>query len=206
MKIHLIRHGETNWNAERRCQGQSESELTNRGEEQARNVRALIGSLGVGRVFVSSSLRTRQTARLCVGDLNLPTEYRDDLREIRLGPWEGRLWSELQEEQPDLVNTFENRPHLFELNGAESFVELQQRGVSAIEQLVANHDEENLLVVSHGAIIKSILVHYADIALSRVWDPPELDNCSHSVLLCSGEQHEIEVAQIGGTPREHTDW
>ena len=64
MELHLIRHGQTNWNEERRAQGQSDSKLTKIGKEQAIALGKKIKQIKFDKIFCSSSLRTRQTAKL----------------------------------------------------------------------------------------------------------------------------------------------
>ena len=92
MELHLIRHGQTNWNEERRAQGQSDSKLTKIGKEQAIALGKKIKQIKFDKIFCSSSLRTRQTAELVFPKTELNIEYLDSLREIFLGPWEGKLY------------------------------------------------------------------------------------------------------------------
>jgi len=85
MILHLIRHGQTDWNAIRRVQGQTESELDDTGKAQASALGQQLADVAFTRVHVSSSVRTRQTAERLFDNRNLPTEFADDLREMRLG-------------------------------------------------------------------------------------------------------------------------
>ena len=97
MRIHLIRHGQTHWNKERRVQGQSESTLCEEGRQQATALRSVMDQLAIAKVYCSSSIRTRETAEILFGDREVDTEYRDALREIMMGPWEGFLQAEMKE-------------------------------------------------------------------------------------------------------------
>ena len=93
MELHLIRHGQTNWNEEGRAQGQSDSRLTEVGEQQAIALGKRISHLKFDKVFCSSSLRTRQTADLVFPRSKSDIEYLNSLREIFLGPWvANQLW------------------------------------------------------------------------------------------------------------------
>ena len=80
MELHLIRHGQTNWNEERRAQGQSDSKLTKIGKEQAVALGKKIKQIKFDKIFCSSSLRTRQTAELVFPKTELEIEYLDSLR------------------------------------------------------------------------------------------------------------------------------
>lgn len=199
MKIHLIRHGRTDWNAEGRCQGQSESQLDEVGISQATSARGLINALSIDSMYVSPLRRTRQTADLLAADLDVPSTYLSDLREIGLGPWENRLWVDIEQEEPSAVSSFRSRPDEFYLEGAETYSQVQQRGVACIEQIIAAGDGLNVLVVSHGAILKTILHHYDHIPLAKFAETPGLGNCSHSILSIqnAGSSNEVQVIQTG---------
>lgn len=209
MNLHLIRHGETDWNKERRVQGQSESNLNETGRAQASALQDTILALNPSAVHVSSAVRTRQTAELLTANIDVPHQFRDDLREIHLGPWETRLWDEVEAEAPLDVDNFRNQPHLFSLEGAESFQQLQDRGVSAIEAIIAseiaNEHAGQILVVSHGAILKALLLHYAGVDLSRQWSGAELYNCAQSVLRAD-KTGKREVVSIAGVAQKDIHW
>ncbi|MFM1895476.1 MAG: hypothetical protein RLZZ385_550 [Pseudomonadota bacterium] len=182
LRIHLIRHGQTDWNAVRRVQGHSESELNALGRQQAQALAGNLDSLPLAAVYCSSSVRTRQTADHAFGHRGLPMHYRDDLREIFLGPWEGRLYAELERDDPEQFYNFWQAPHRFHVAGAETFDALQQRGVAALKSICKDTTRGDIAVVSHGALIKAILTHFEGKSLDRLWDPPQMHNCSHSIL------------------------
>ncbi|MDP6651497.1 MAG: histidine phosphatase family protein, partial [Gammaproteobacteria bacterium] len=96
MQLHLIRHGQTDWNEERRVQGQSESRLTEMGIQQAQQLGAKLRHLEFDQVYCSSSLRTRQTAEHVFSHTDHAVEFMDELREIHLGPWEGNLYDDVE--------------------------------------------------------------------------------------------------------------
>ncbi len=77
MDLHLIRHGQTDWNEERRVQGQSDSRLTQLGREQAIELGQRIQLVEFDKVFCSSSFRTRQTAANLFPDSRVEIEYLD---------------------------------------------------------------------------------------------------------------------------------
>ena len=117
MELHLIRHGQTDWNEERRVQGQSESRLTELGKQQARELGEKIKQVDYGKVYCSSSLRTRQTADQAFNETGIAIEYLDSLREIHLGPWEGKLYVEVEKSDPESYQHFWQTPHLFKVPG-----------------------------------------------------------------------------------------
>lgn len=187
MELHLIRHGETNWNKERRVQGQSDSHLTDLGTQQAKEFGQRIAHLEFDKIYCSSSLRTRQTAEYAFPELATEIKYLDELREIFLGPWEGHLYEDLAQSEPESHGHFWEQPHLFQLSGAESFFELQQRAIDAVAEIEAAHRTDSVsgrkvAIVSHGALIKSYLCHVEGRSMDQLWAPPRMHNCAHSIV------------------------
>ena len=182
MLVHLIRHGQTNWNEEHRAQGHSESALTSLGKQQAAALGADLSQRNINKVYCSSSVRTRETADQLFIDSTPEIHYLDSLKEIHLGSWEGRLYSDIKIDSPEDFHHFWHQPHLFSVAGAESFYELQKRALQALFKICKKTQDTEIAIISHGALIKSLLCHYEDRPLSGLWDPPKMHNCAHSIL------------------------
>jgi broad specificity phosphatase PhoE len=187
-KIHLIRHGETNWNKEKRIQGRSESTLTEQGKQQAAGLRLQLATTNIEHVFCSSSVRTRETADILFESSSAVIEYCDELREIYLGSWEGALWPQMLLTFPEDAQAFWERPHQFNLTGAETFLDVQQRGVKKFLEIVSDSNAADIAIISHGVLIKSILCYLDQRPLARLWEPPHMHNCAHSIVEISGDQ------------------
>lgn len=190
LELHLIRHGETDWNRERRVQGQSESQLTALGIQQAQELGLRIRHIEFDKIYCSSSLRTRQTAEHAFGNGETEISYLDELREIFLGPWEGHLYADLAQREPESHQHFWQQPHLFQVAGAESFFDLQQRAVDAVADIETTHKKNastapKIAIVSHGALIKSYLCHVEGRSMDQLWEPPRMHNCAHSIVAIS---------------------
>lgn len=181
-RVHLIRHGETNWNRERRVQGQLESVLTERGVAQAKALATSLARLPIGAVFSSSSVRARQTADILFGHRSVPITYCDLIREIHIGPWQGQLYSAIEASHPEQFHNFWQSPDAFVLDGAETFALLQQRAVARLHSILDESRAAEIAIVSHGAWIKSLLCHIERRPLARLWDPPRQHNCAHSIV------------------------
>lgn len=180
--IHFIRHGQSTWNAEIRIQGTSDPDLSELGVAQAK---ALVGKLpDFDRVYSSDLARTRQTtSHILQGEIN-HVDFRPSLREIHLGPWEGVLLADATAQYPTETDQFRNSPEAFALPGAETFHQLQHRARTAIEEIVTECTgvANQVLVVSHGAFLKSLLIEYAGRSLDDIWASPHMDNCGHSIV------------------------
>ena len=199
MELHLIRHGQTNWNEERRAQGQSDSRLTKKGEEQALSLAKKINHMKFDKIFCSSSLRTRQTAELIFPGNTLNIEYLDSLREIFLGPWEGKLYKDIEVTEPKSHKHFWEEPHLFDVEGAESFYELQKRAVSTVQAIAEKFTSKKVVIVSHGALIKSLLCDAEQKSIKELWNPPRMHNCAHSIVLYKDKTTK-QILQYADTP------
>ena len=208
MQLHLIRHGQTEWNTQRRIQGQLETELDADGRDQATTRGKTFVDMPLHAVYSSSSVRTRQTTELILGNRTDSVVFRDELKEINLGVWQGRFWSDIESTDPDMVQSLIYAKPDFNVEGAESYYDLQRRGVKAIERILSDHQDapsdSNILVVSHGALLKTIIAHYTNVPLSDLPSYPSLPNCCHSIL-----QYKDNVARFtvfDGAPIEQSDW
>lgn len=198
MQLHLIRHGQTNWNEEKRIQGQSDSVLTPLGVSQAQALGQRLTETGYDAHFSSSSVRTRQTTEQVFPEAR-DVHFRDNLREIFLGPWEGNLYAEMAEREPSNYQHFWEEPHLFNVKGAESFHDLQQRAVNAVADILAQHRGQRVALVSHGALIKAFLCHVEGRPLERFWEPPTMHNCCHSIVEFDADDKPT-IVQYAGEP------
>lgn len=152
-KIILIRHGETEWNRERRIQGHLDSALTPLGVAQARAGAARLAGESIDVVFASDLARVQHTARLLVAGRDLPLLQDANLRERAFGIGEGLTYEEMYQQYPaedrhiGLVNSE------FTLPGGEPRDHFHERIKGAIARLALAHEGQNLLVVTHGGVL-----------------------------------------------------
>ncbi|MBN9000276.1 MAG: histidine phosphatase family protein [Rhizobiales bacterium] len=154
--IVFIRHGETDWNAEGRFQGQQDIPLNPRGRSQARrNGRVLAENLpqAANFDFVASPLmRTRETMEIVRGSMGLdPHDYRLDpiLKEITFGDWEGFTAAEMKANWPDRVVAREADKWAFTPPAGESYAMLSERIARWHDTLAGP-----AVVVSHGGVCR----------------------------------------------------
>lgn len=151
-RVALVRHGETDWNAEGRLQGQTDIALNDVGRGQARAAgRELLrlGNDGAGwDVLVSSPLeRAAETADLIGAAIGLACiEPVDDLQERHYGDGEGRIVAGMPRHDLDRL-----------LATAEPEEAVTARGLAALREIVAAHPEKNLVVVAHGTLIRLVV-------------------------------------------------
>ncbi len=176
-KIYLVRHGESQWNIVKKIQGQKDIPLTNRGIKQAH----LIGNRLVGekidRIYSSDLERAYITAKIIGDKMGLKVVPMEEFREIAFGIWEGLTDDEMVENFHREMEIWRSNPEKLNIEGAETLEILQIRAMKGIEKIIQeNKDDHNLLVVSHNATIKTIilgllgmdLTHFKNLTIGNV--------------------------------------
>lgn len=147
--LYLVRHGETDWNRQRRIQGRTDIPLNATGREQARLTGTLLTRRPIDRVVASPLGRARETAEIIARELGLDEPaLRDALVERDYGAAEGLSYREIDALYP------EGTP----VPGRESREEVAARIVPDLVRLATEHPGESIVVVSHGGAIRSALL------------------------------------------------
>ena len=173
MRLILLRHGQTDWNLQRRLQGRSDIPLNDTGREQARAVgRELAASGGHWDVLVSSPLqRARETAQVIGREIGLElSRTYEDLVERAFGDVEGR----------DCTGMGDNERHAMMEKHGEATEDVVQRGLSVLRTILADFPGKDVMVVAHGTLIRLTLDRVLDTEL------PSLEN--GQVLTVTAEQ------------------
>ena len=174
----LVRHGETDWNAQRRWQGHSDTRLNDAGREQARRLAEEFPR--VDAVYSSDLARARETAEIVAGTIGLEVRLDERLRERGFGSWEGLTMDEIESAFPDDKRAWLAGSGPGALD-AESFVAFATRVGSFVEDVGRRHAGEEVLVVAHGGTIR--VVHALAAGLDYVRDHrsiPAVANCASS--------------------------
>jgi probable phosphoglycerate mutase len=187
-RLYFLRHGETDWNAEGRLQGQKDVPLNALGQDQAaragRKLKKLLLSHGEDPAALtfqcSPLLRTRQTLRLARAELGLPPEggsIDDRLVEFTFGRWEGLTWPEVCVSDPELARARETDKWNFTPPGGESYAQLARRLEPWLEA-----QKSPSVVVSHGGVARALMSLIAGLPKERA---PTADIWQGRVLVFS---------------------
>ncbi len=150
LQVYLVRHGETQWNAERRIQGQSDSPLTAKGELQAVQVGERVRSYGITHVIASDLGRTQRTAEIIADACGCGVTLDARLRELDMGILEQRHLDSLGAQEEEWRRLVVNGTPNGRIPEGESMQELSERmraGLTACLNLPAG---SRPLLVSHG--------------------------------------------------------
>ena len=168
-KIFLVRHGHTLWNGERKIQGHSNVELAPEGIAQAELLAKNFPLEKVSAIYSSDLSRAKVTAEILAKKFNLPVQLEKNLREAHWGDWEGQKLSNIEKSDPVNYERFFHNPEELQIKNAETFAQLQARAVSALKKIIAAHPDENIIIVAHGAINRTILCHILEMPLKKMW-------------------------------------
>jgi probable phosphoglycerate mutase len=175
--ITVVRHGETEWNKLGLHQGVLDSPLTDKGMEQAQNVARLLQKYTFQRFYSSDLRRAVQTAAIIAEALQMDIIYDSRLQERNLGCLGGLTLHEFKEEYPQDYARFLSGDPDHILPGGESIEQAYKRSTAFFEELAVKHQNESILVVSHGFILEYLLKHVLEIPL-RQKIRYTLKNCS----------------------------
>ncbi|MCF2050813.1 2,3-diphosphoglycerate-dependent phosphoglycerate mutase GpmB, partial [Escherichia coli] len=150
LQVYLVRHGETQWNAERRIQGQSDSPLTAKGEQQAMQVATRAKELGITHIISSDLGRTRRTAEIIAQACGCDIIFDSRLRELNMGVLEKRHIDSLTEEEENWRRQLVNGTVDGRIPEGESMQELSDRVNAALESCRDLPQGSRPLLVSHG--------------------------------------------------------
>jgi broad specificity phosphatase PhoE len=167
----LARHGETDWNAERRWQGHAETDLNDTGRAQARELARALDGDRLDAVYSSDLLRARATAEIVAGLAGLPVRLDARLREVDVGEWSGLTWREVEERYPE--GAARRLAGETGWERGEDFDEMAQRVVRALRDIAARHDGGRVLVVTHGGPIAAVWLASG----GAFEDRPNVSNC-----------------------------
>lgn len=191
MKIYITRHGATKWNSENRMQGWQDSDLTEKGIENAKKLGESLYDIDFDYIYCSPLGRAFDTAKYIRGNKNTEIIKIEDLKEMGFGIWEGMDHEKVKELYPTQQFNFWNKPHLYEPEEGESFDELIQRVKKALYDIIDNSTGENILIVTHTAVIKAIYSIIKNYSIEDFWSKPFMYDTCLTVLEVGNKKIEI---------------
>ena len=156
-RLILMRHGEPEEHIQGRCYGDLDVNLSECGERQILEKLDLLRSLVPKIIYTSPAKRASASARRVAGELELPIQMADDLREIHFGSFEGLTFDEIQRKHPSEYALWMEKPTEIQFPDGESFDDLNTRVEAFLRRLLEIHRSETVLVVSHAGVNRVIL-------------------------------------------------
>jgi broad specificity phosphatase PhoE len=159
--ILLARHGESDWNLERRWQGYADRPLTERGKEQAHALAERLNDIRLDAIYSSDRERARVTAETVAARRDMEVRQLPALREVDVGSWAGLTRDEAKERYPEDFARWLHG-HVGWRDG-ETYEEMSERVLAAVTGIAAEHPQGRVLVVTHAGPIRA--VHAASLGM-----------------------------------------
>lgn len=164
LDLYLVRHGQTQWNLEKRLQGATDNALNDTGRRQAAELAQKLGGVHFAHIYTSGLKRTQETAAAFAG--KTPTTAVTALNERSFGKFEGIFEDE---RSADLYTEFKQRVTVLNdsLEGGESLQSQADRVKAAAKEIVARHGNGSVAIVAHGGVNPLVLAALLDIPVAE---------------------------------------
>jgi probable phosphoglycerate mutase len=156
-RVLLVRHGGTVWSSDDKFAGSSDIDLSDEGRAQARALGRRLADVRIDAAYCSPMRRAIETATLALGDRSMKPTTVPGLKEIDHGPWEGRVHADVERDFPQQYAAWDADPFMAPPPGGESGLSVLARSLPALRQIVVNHPDQTVLVVSHKATNRLLL-------------------------------------------------
>lgn len=179
-RILLVRHGETNWNRDKKFQGQIDVPLNDNGRKQAEQCAEFLKTIHIDRAISSPMLRPKETAEIILKHhFTVTLELDENLVEISHGLWEGKFESEIEAAFPGELQRWKVTPEAVQMPEGENLNQVWERAQTAwkamLDSAIAPLDGEDLghpqtiLVVAHDAVNKALLAQLLGLGPESFW-------------------------------------
>ena len=169
MNIYLIRHGKLNWeDGIKKCIGITDIDLSQEGIQKAKSNGVFLKDKNIKKIYTSDLSRCKKSAEIMSDCLNIPYFIDRDLREIDMGIWENKSFSEIKKLYPLEYEERGNNIATFDKHGGESFEKCVERAKNALNRLVIKNENDNIALVTHSGIIKCLIAYIDKIPLNDI--------------------------------------
>lgn len=154
-RLILLRHGQTDWNAQHRFQGQEDVPLNDLGRRQAEMARGALEGIQLDAVYASPLSRALETASIARPGVEIHTDPR--LMEINVGSWAGMTWDDVKATMPDYEAKYANGVDFRRSPEGETLADVEARGVPAVLGIAQAHGGQTVLIVAHGLLLNRVI-------------------------------------------------
>jgi broad specificity phosphatase PhoE len=184
-RLLLVRHGETEYNVERRFQGQRDSPLTERGRWQAARLGERLRAVPLDAVYSSDLPRTLATAEATVAGRDLTIQAVPAFREGHFGEYEGLTFAEIAARYGEAATRWAADPVALAPPGGETLAVLHERVAAFVGSVVAAHPGATVLLVGHGGSVRAAVMEALGLD-RRHFRRLRMDNTSLSIIESDG--------------------
>jgi broad specificity phosphatase PhoE len=191
-EVFLVRHGQTNANVDEYYMGWSNEDLNELGYHQAYCLSSRLAGLPVAAIYTSPLKRARTTASIIAEPHELEVQSLADFVEIQLGDWQGMHREEIKRKWPELWRQSRIDPSDLRLPNGESYREVTERAVRGFKTTAEAHKDNQIVIVTHDAIIKVLIAHVLGVSNS-IYRRIEVDNASLTLIRVSNRAQLVRL-------------
>ncbi len=169
MKLIIVRHGETEWNTQKRVTGQLDSPLTPKGIQQANAIANRLCHLKFTSCYSSDLGRAVQTANIIAKICGKKVIFDSELREWNMGIFQGLTVAEMQEKFPEEQKEYETNNDNYIIPKGESLRQCRDRGSRVFNKIAEQHLDETIVVVTHGCLLMSFFEVVLNLPPGNCW-------------------------------------
>ena len=161
--VYLTRHGQTEWNIEKRLQGHGNSPLTESGLRGAKELSKRLENINIERIYTSPIERAYKTAIILKGNKNIDVVKHEGLKEMNFGDFEGKITEDVMKENPDWnINLIMQGNLEMRAPNGETLAEVRERVSKAMDEIIKDNEGKTILIVGHGITLKAIMNYFKD--------------------------------------------
>lgn len=183
----LLRHGQTEWNTQKRIQGSGDSPLTAKGKEKTALWANFLKNDHWDRIIASDLGRVRATVDILNQKLQLPVTFDTRLREQHWGDWEGLTLPSIKENQKEELARRVAMGWNFSAPGGETRIAVKDRVLAALIETAEKWPDKKILVICHRGVVRSVLYFLTGREYLPEEDPLLKPNRLH-LISCTGQQ------------------
>lgn len=192
--IYLTRHGQTEWNIEKRLQGHGNSPLTDAGIKRAEELLKRLKDIKIECIYTSPIERAYKTASILKGNKEIELITHDGLKEMNFGDFEGKITEEVMQENPDWdINLIMQGNLEMRAPNGETLAEVRERVSKAMDEIIKDNDGKSILIVAHGITLKAIMNYFKD----KDVNSEVMGQATLTKVNIDGENFEIEFKNDG---------
>ena len=167
--VYLVRHGQTAWNKEEIFRGRTDVPLDETGRKQAELAAEYFKGMDIHRIYSSPLSRAWETAQKIAELQNLRVEPLEGIVDLSFGNWEGHSHQEIRRNDQETYRLWREEPHRVRLPGGESLEDVRIRAMASLEEVIRNHNEKTLVLVSHRVVNKVLICGILGLDNSHFW-------------------------------------
>lgn len=183
VKLIIVRHGYSIYNRDALFAGQIDIPLDDRGIEQAQETcKYILDTYKIDRIYSSDLVRAYNTIKPLADALNLTIETDKGLREVDVGAWGGKPYTQIQKEFPTSAALYKQNVGLVRFDGGENYTDMINRSIPVFEKIVKENEGKTVAIATHGGLIRALCCVWLGLPVEEVYKVERVPNSSITVV------------------------